>query len=184
MYPDFGWFVEGYPDWRDPSNVGLANERQVDHGWRILQGVGTVTGELFGGCLEVLDWLRGTTARPGAAEWRGRLFFVEPSEEKPTPGCQRRMLRSFGVLGVFDAIAGMLVGRLRDHSDAERAAFEATVLAIVSEEFGRPDLPIAANLPFGHTDPQWVLPLGVRAELEILGARVLRLVVQPGASQC
>ena len=174
-YPDFGWFVEGYPDWRDPSNVGLADAPQADDGWRILQGRGTVAGELFGGCLEVLDWLRGTIAWPSPEAWVGRLLFIEPSEEKPTPLQVERILRSFGVLGVFDAVAGLLVGRPRDASAAERDAFEGAVRAVVAGEFGRPDLPIAANLPFGHTDPQWVLPLGVRAELD-LDARSLRLV--------
>jgi muramoyltetrapeptide carboxypeptidase LdcA involved in peptidoglycan recycling len=46
---------------------------------------------------------------------------------------------------------------------------------VVGDEFGRPELPIVANLDFGHTDPQWVLPLGVHAELDV-DARSLRLV--------
>lgn len=175
LYPDFGWFVEGYPEWSDPANVGLAYETQPDLGWRVLQGGGTVTGELFGGCLEVLDWLRGTSAWPEPADWAGRLLFIEPSEEQPTPLQVGRMLRSMGVIGVFDAIAGILVGRRRDHTVSEQIAFEAAIRDVVASEFDRPDLPIAANLPFGHTDPQWVLPLGVRAELDV-DARVLRLV--------
>ena len=68
-----------------------------------------------------------------------------------------------------------MVGRPRDHSFEERDAFEAAIRGVVATEFGRPDLAIAANLPFGHTDPQWVLPLGVRAELD-LTRRSLRLV--------
>ena len=173
-YPAFGWFVEGYPDWRDPATVGLVNPPRPDEGWRVLQGSGRVQGELFGGCLEVLDWLRGTDALPTGEEWAGCLLFIEPSEEKPSPLQVERMLRSFGVMGVFDRIAGLLVGRPRDHSDAERDALELTIRDVISVEFGRPDLPMAAGLPFGHTDPQWVVPLGVRAELD-LEARTLRL---------
>ena len=175
VYPEFGWFVEGYPDWSDPANVGLANAPQIDEGWRILQGGGTVTGELFGGCLEVLDWLRGTSACPDLDDWAGRLLFIEPSEEKPTPLQVARMLRTLGVMGVFDAIAGVMVGRLRDHGPVERAAFDAAVIDVIAMEFGSPDLPIVSNLSFGHTDPQWVLPLGVRADLD-LDRRELRLV--------
>lgn len=166
-YPAFDAFVEGYPDWADPTRVGEVGAWQPDTGPRTLQGTGVVTGELFGGCLEVLDWLRGTWAWPDPVDWTGRLLFFETSEEKPSPLQVERMLRALGVAGVFDRLAGILVGRPRDHSVEERTAFEAAIQAVVAEEFGRPDLPIVAGLPFGHTDPQWVLPIGVRAELDV-----------------
>ena len=174
-YPAFGQFSEGYPDWHDPSRVGQINCSRPDDGWHVLQGTGHVTGELFGGCLEVLDWIRGTRAWPSADEWAGRLLVIEPSEEKPGPEQVRRILRSFAALGVFDRLAGMLVGRARDHDAAGTAAFESAIVGAVADEIGRANLPIAANLPIGHTDPQWVLPLGVRAELD-LDVRTLTLI--------
>lgn len=174
-YVPYGSFVEGYPDWRDPALVGRANPLQIDDGWHVVQGTGRVTGELFGGCLEVLDWLRGTSVWPVRDEWAGRLLFTEPSEEIPTPTQVQRILRAFGVQGVFDRIAGILVGRARDQSPEQKIILEATFRNVVGGEFGRPDLPIVANLDFGHTDPQWVLPIGVRAELDV-DARSLRLV--------
>lgn len=174
-YVPYDSFAEGYPEWRDPATVGHTNPLRPDNGWRVLQGTGRVTGELFGGCLEVLDWLRGTSAWPVGDEWSGRLLFFELSEEKPTPVQVRRILRSFDALGIFDRVVGILVGRARDHSVEERLALEAAIQDVVAVEFGRPELPIAANLPFGHTDPQWVLPLGVKAELDV-DARALRLV--------
>lgn len=123
-YVPYGGFVEGYPDWRDPAQVGLANAIQPDDGWHVVQGGGAVRGELFGGCLEVLDWLRGTSAWPADGDWTGRLLFTEPSEEIPTATQVTRMLRSFGVLGIFDRIAGILVGRARDHTPGQKAALE------------------------------------------------------------
>src|SRR5450759_4572389 len=167
--------AEGYPHWRAPATVGQANPLRHDDGWHVRQGAGRVTGELFGGCLEVLDWLRGTSAWPVGDEWSGRLLFFEPSEEKPTPLQVERILRSFGVQGIFDRVTGVLVGRARDHSAEEKAALEAAIRGVVAEEFGRPDLPLVANLPFGHTDPQWVLPLGVQAERDV-DAQTLRLI--------
>jgi muramoyltetrapeptide carboxypeptidase LdcA involved in peptidoglycan recycling len=174
-YPAFDTVVHGYPDWRDAATVGRANPAHPAGDWRVLQGSGRVRGELLGGCLEVLDWLRGTSAWPVAGEWAGRLLFIEPSEEKPAPLQVERILRSFGVEGIFDRITGILVGRPRDHSSEEVVAFESAVVGVVASEFGRPDLPIVANLPFGHTDPQWVLPIGVEAELD-LDARTLTLL--------
>jgi len=166
-YAPYDTYSEGYPDWRDAANVGLINPPRPADGWHNLQGAGRITGDLFGGCLEVLDWLRGTSAWPTGEEWSGRLLFIEPSEEKPTPLQVERILRSFGVQGIFDRVTGVLVGRPRDHSPAEVIAFETAVQRVVAEEFGRPDLPIVANLPFGHTDPQWVLPLAVEAEADV-----------------
>ena len=174
-YPAFDGYAEGYPDWADPANGGLANALRSGDGPRILQGSGSVTGELFGGCLEVLDWLRGTVAWPVGDEWAGRLLFIETSEDKPSVEQVERMLRSFGALGLFDRVAGLMVGRPRDHTVQERIALEAAIQGVVGGEFGRPDLPIVAGLPFGHTDPQWVLPLGVQAELDV-DAASLRLV--------
>lgn len=174
-YLPYDTYAEGYPDWRDPATVGQINPLRPDDGWHVLQGIGRVTGELFGGCLEVLDWLRGTSAWPVGDAWSGRLLFFETSEEKPTPLQVQRILRSFGVQGIFDQVTGVLVGRPRDHSTEERSAFEAAIQGVIGDEFGRPDLPIAANLPFGHTEPQWVLPLGVNAELDV-EARTLRLI--------
>jgi muramoyltetrapeptide carboxypeptidase LdcA involved in peptidoglycan recycling len=174
-YPTFETFTEGYPSWRDPGEVGRINSAQPAGGWHVLQGSGSVTGELFGGCLEVLDWIRGTRAWPNRDEWAGCILFVEPSEEKPGPILVERILRSFGVLGVFDGVVGIAVGRGRGQSADEAAAFRRAIVAVVAGEFGRPDLPIVANLPFGHTDPQWILPLGVRAEMN-LETQTLRLV--------
>lgn len=174
-YVPYGTYAEGYPDWNDPANVGQANPSRPAGSPRILQGHGRVTGDLFGGCLEVLDWLRGTSAWPVGDEWSGRILFIETSEDKPTALQVERILRSFGAQGIFERVTGVLVGRPRDHTEAEAADFEAAIRSVVAEEFGRPDLPIVANLPFGHTDPQWVLPLGVQAELDVDGA-MLRLV--------
>jgi muramoyltetrapeptide carboxypeptidase LdcA involved in peptidoglycan recycling len=40
------------------------------------------------------------------------------------------------------------------------------VVRVVANEFGATELPIVTNLDFGHTDPQWILPLGIRAEID------------------
>jgi muramoyltetrapeptide carboxypeptidase LdcA involved in peptidoglycan recycling len=175
VYMPYGAFSEGYPDWSDPMTVGQVSPLRPDDGWHVLQGAGQIEAELFGGCLEVLDWIRGTSAWPADGAWQGRLLFFEPSEEKPTPLQVMRILRSFGAAGLFDHVSGVLVGRPRDHSAEERTAFEQAIKRVIGGEFGNPDLPIVANLDFGHTDPQWVLPLGVRAELDV-DAQTLRLV--------
>jgi muramoyltetrapeptide carboxypeptidase LdcA involved in peptidoglycan recycling len=180
-YAPYGAFCEGYADWGDPANAGRTNALRADEGPRWLQGRGTRAGPLLGGCLEVLEFLRGTPWLPlDGATWDGRVLFFETSEEAPPPRAVKRMLRSYGVAGVFDRVAAVLVGRPRDYPDDRKRALDDLVLEVVAGECGRTELPIVTNLDFGHTDPQWILPLG--AELEIdCEARTLRLL-QPAVT--
>jgi muramoyltetrapeptide carboxypeptidase LdcA involved in peptidoglycan recycling len=76
------------------------------------------------------------------------------------------MLRNYGVQGIFDKIAALLIGRPRDYSDKEKKELDENIIKIVKTEFKNNDLPIITNMDFGHTDPQWILPLGIKAEID------------------
>lgn len=60
-------------------------------------------------------------------------------------------------------------GWIHPHYEAfvrgEKKELEDKIISIVAKEFGKPNLPIIANFDVGHSDPQFVLPLGVRAEI-------------------
>jgi len=58
----------------------------------------------------------------------------------------------------------VLIGRARDYSDDEKRKLDGGILSVVKEELDKPDLPIATNSDFGHTDPQFIMPLGAKAE--------------------
>lgn len=59
----------------------------------------------------------------------------------------------------------MLFGRARDYSPEEKIALDEMIQDVISREFGRSNLPIVTNMDFGHTDPQFILPLGILAEV-------------------
>jgi len=69
-------------------------------------------------------------------------------------------------MGVFDRISGILIGRARDYTDEEKNQLEQVVLSVIKDEFGNSELPIVCNVDFGHTDPQVILPLGIRIEVD------------------
>jgi muramoyltetrapeptide carboxypeptidase LdcA involved in peptidoglycan recycling len=166
-YRPFAAWVDGYANWGDPANAGTVGELRAHDGWHWLQGAGRAAGRLFGGCGEVLEMLKATDWWPEPSSWDGRIFFIETSEDAPTPDTVSQWLRNLGMQGVFDRVAGVLVGRARGYSDEDKARLDELVLRVVAGEFGRADLPIVSNLDFGHTDPQWVLPLGVLAEIDV-----------------
>jgi muramoyltetrapeptide carboxypeptidase LdcA involved in peptidoglycan recycling len=163
-YRPYPAWVEGYRDWHD--HVDEVGALHPHDGWRWLQGAGVRTGRLFGGCFEVLEMLKGSTFWPGADDWQDRILFLETSEEKPSVEQVRRWLFGYGVQGVFDRAAALLVGRPRGYDEGEKARLDEAIVATVAGQFGAHDLPVVSRMDFGHTDPQWILPLGALAELD------------------
>ena len=70
------------------------------------------------------------------------------------------------VQGVYDNISALMIGIARYYSDKEKETLYKHAREIIGEEFKHPNLPIVANMDFGHTDPQFILPLGVEAEVD------------------
>lgn len=165
-YKPFNSYCEGYLNWSDKSNVGKVKPTSKNTGWNILQGDSKIHGQLFGGCIEVLEFMKGTKFWPGDNFWDGKILFLETSEDKPTPDQVKWMLRNYGMQGIFDKISALLIGRPRDYSEEENKELNENIVKVVNTEFKNKNLPIITNMDFGHTDPQWILPLGIKAEID------------------
>ena len=169
-----GWTVE-FLDWGKPEHQEQRRRLKPSSGWRWLQGEGKAAGHLIGGCLEVLDWLRGTDYWPPLDEWEGALLFLEPSEEAPSPEYVLRFFRSLESMGILARLNGLLFGRPGGQiTDEERIEYDQALIRAISKEAGRTTLPIVANMDFGHTDPIMTLPYGVTVEIDC-DAQVLRI---------
>lgn len=171
-YKPYGKYCDGYPDWANKKNLGKINPIKKNDGWHWLQGNTKVQGELFGGCLEVLEMMKATDFWPSREFWQDKIFFLETSEEKPTISHIDHVLRNYGMLEVFNQISGFIFSRARDYSNKEKKELEQKIVTIVSKEFGKTNLPIVANFDIGHTDPQLVLPLGVKAEMDCQNKKI------------
>ena len=177
-YMSFGLYCDGYLDWRNTENIGKTRELKSDSGWRFLQGSAVVTGELYGGCFEVLEMLNGTEFWAGKDFWNEKVLFFETSEDKPSVQRVRRILRNYGMQGIFDRASAILFGRARDYTDEEKIEFDQMILDVIKGEFGNERLPVVSNMDFGHTDPQFILPLGVKAEVDSSN-RTFKLLESP-----
>lgn len=161
-----GWTVEML-SWATPALQNQRRTLQPSTGWRWLQGRGVARGPLIGGCIEVLDWLRGTAFWPSPETWHNALLFLETSEEAPSPEAVQRMVRCLAAVGVLEQAGAILFGRPGGNISAEQhVAYDAMLRQTVANEYGLADLPIITNMDFGHTDPIMVLPYGVEAEIE------------------
>lgn len=160
-----GWTSESQ-DWSDPAQA-RPRALQPPTPWRWLQGEGVAEGRLIGGCLEVVEFLRGTDAWPSPAEWDGAILFLETSEEAPSPDVLARALRSYAAMGVLRRLGGVLFGRPGGGIAAESfGRYEDALLKVIAEEEGLTSLPIVSRMDFGHTDPMCVLPHGALARID------------------
>ncbi len=165
LAPSDEW-TEEHLRWEDTSKANQRRTMTPNPGWRWLGGKKQAEGHLIGGCLDVIDFLRGTPWWPGPEYWNGAVFYWETSEDVPPPSQVRYVLRTYGMMGIYDRLAGMLVGRARSYTAAQQAELEESIHKVLAVEFGRPDLPVVLGLDFGHTDPQMVLPNGGRVIID------------------
>ncbi len=165
VFKPYNFYHNGYLDWSNKNNVGKLNPAIKNSGWNWLQGDSIVQGELFGGNIEVLEFLKGTEFWPNKEYWNNKILFFETSEEKPSPEQVKWMLRNYGMQGVFNKASALLFGRAKEYSSEETKQLNDYVVKIVRDEFGNKTMPIITNMDFGHTDPQWIMPLGIKAEI-------------------
>ena len=183
-------------DWLDPRALAEFGERELVPGpyddgarvggegaapWRWAGPRREVTGRTWGGCLEVLPWVMAAGRGPsdlGALE--GGVLLIETSEELPSAGEVRRLLRILGERGALGAVDAVLAARPPTSSfEVSRGAEEWARLRVeqgdvVIEEVGRynPDAVVCVGAPFGHTRPQWILPHGGVMTVDGVGKRV------------
>ena len=133
---------------------------KTNPGWRWLRE-GTASGLLVGGNLWTVLTLAGTPYWPIS---KGVILCLEEvnfgdgklllSVDQWLAQCQQ--------IGVFDQIAGLIVGKANNVTEEERELFDALVLKHTSDHL----FPILVDVDFGHTAPRLTLPIGVQASLD------------------
>lgn len=152
------WWTEEFLDWGQKQDQTRPRERQPSDGWTWLKP-GVAEGVLVGGCLESLEHLRGTRYWP---DWRGRIMFIETSEGAPPPAAVDGMLMDYENMGVLHSISGLLVGRPMRYTADQRQELRDVVL----DRTRAFEFPVIMDMDFGHTAPQFTLPIGCVARID------------------
>ncbi|MDL2343312.1 LD-carboxypeptidase [Deinococcus sp. MIMF12] len=164
-------WTQAHVDWEDETAQAVRRPFQPGDGWVWLQGEREAEGHLMGGCLEVLDMLNGTPGWPVHELWQGAVLALETSEDVPPPRQVGYWLRNYAAQGLLAGAAGLLLARPRDYTPEMVEELHGWVRRVLREA-GRGDLPVVANVDFGHTSPQLTLPLGGRVRLDPAAGRV------------
>jgi len=131
---------------------------QSSSGWKMLKP-GQAVGPLVGGEITTLVIQTGTEYMPSLD---GAVLFWE--DYGSSLAWVDRFLSHLRTMEVYDRIAGMLVGRTRT-AGFEPGASGYGLENVILESVEGYDIPVMANLDFGHTDPIMTLPIGVRATM-------------------
>ncbi|MGL5347522.1 MAG: S66 family peptidase [Peptostreptococcaceae bacterium] len=155
------WTSEYLP-WLE-SNKDIQRKTYKNKGYEVLQGSGIVRGHLIGGCIEVLEMLKGTEVWPSKEMWDNAILFFETSEDTPEPKYLEYWLRNYGSQGVFDRVSGIIFGKPYDNKYYDE--YKEVILKVIGEELRLKHIPIMYNMNFGHTAPMMVLPYGCMGEI-------------------
>ncbi len=168
-----GWTCASFA-WGDKARNQKPRPLQPCSGWRWLQGTGRHRGHLIGGCLEALDWLRGALIWPEQSVWRNSIVFLEISEDAPpAASAVMRMLRALAATGALREARGIFFGRPYG-DEAKFEEYDGAILQVLAElRLG--SLPLITRMDFGHTDPKFIVPYGVEAQIDC-DAKQIRLL--------
>lgn len=143
--------------------------------WRYIGGNKTVQGRLIGGCIDVLDFINGTSLWPSLNEWEDSVLFIETSEDMPSVEQVGYWLRGFCAQGILEKLKGILFarpgGEFLPQENAQKQKwltkyerYDEVILKIL-QEYDCADIPVVTNMDFGHTVPQLILPYGALCEI-------------------
>lgn len=173
--------ITSSPVWYDERtdfSVNALDTERVSHpetrGYQVQRGSGVVTGPLLGGCIDSLNSLI-TDARyvdepqisdryhllPTAAEFAGKILFLETSEERPTPAAYRTMLENLKARGILAAVSAIITGKPQNEQ------YYTDYCQVLKDVTADLQTPLMTNLNFGHAYPRTALPYGGMAQLDL-----------------
>lgn len=148
-----------------PSLAWIDDQQSFNDGfWLIQQGVASGLG--VGGHLATLSLLQGTPWMPNLAE---KILLIEEDMSSGQPVMFDRLLRSILQQQNNSQIAGILIGRFEKKYNMNKEI----LCKILQTKNLNPNIPIIANVDFGHTEPRCCLPIGGNISINVTSEKIL-----------
>ncbi|WP_411680236.1 S66 peptidase family protein [Clostridium thailandense] len=148
---------------RIESKASIPKAMFKNQGYEFLQGKGVVQGRLIGGCIEVMEMIKGTLLWPSKNMFKDTILFFETSEDMPEPTYIEYWLRNYGSQCILQKVKAIIFGK--PYEEKYYNEYKSSIMKIISE-LELYDLPIVYNMSFGHNEPMICLPYGAMAEID------------------
>ncbi|MFP8955273.1 S66 peptidase family protein [Natrialbaceae archaeon A-CW3] len=168
-------FTDQPGNWDDPAALEEPRETEPSPGWHWSGGSTSVSGRVWGGCLEIIDQqFLADRYLPEPAALDGTVLALETSEEIPDPEWVAGVLRALGERGLLERFSGVLVGRppARSHREDRpsewREQYRRRQREAISDAFEvyNPGAPVVQGLEFGHAYPTVPIPIGGQVTID------------------
>lgn len=144
--------------WSDDAWYKNQKERNLikNDGFLVINE-GSASGTIVGANLCTFNLLQGTEYFP---DLENSILFIEDDEES-LPHIFDRDLQSLIHLPSFSSVRGIVIGRFQMASKMTNEL----LIKIIKTKKELNNLPVIANVDFGHTDPKITFPVGRRVNL-------------------
>lgn len=149
--------------WSDDQWYLNQNKREIikNKGWWIVNQ-GYAKGEILGSNISSFVLLKGTSFMPS---FKNTILFIEKDDSSGNNTLKdfSRLLQSIIDIPSSHQIRGIVIGRFQKKSNI----LKEDLVEMIKSKKQLKNLPIIANVDFGHTDPKITIPIGGMASLRV-----------------
>ncbi len=171
LFKENSYTIEASPKWSDDAWFLDQNNRRFlpNDGHWILQP-GKARGRILGANLCTFNLLHGTTYMPSL---ENSILFLEDDAltGNDTAVTFDRDLQSLIQQPGFEGVRGLIIGRFQQASHISLEILKT----IIQNKKELKNIPMIANVDFGHTDPMITFPIGGAVQIE--AAKEVKLII-------
>ena len=166
LFSDELFEIEPSEEWSDDILYKNQKEKNLikNDGFLVINE-GKALGTLLGANLCTFNLLQGTEYFPEFPE--NTILFVEDDEMSNAVTFDRD-LQSLIHLPEFESVKGIVIGRFQNASQMTNEL----LIKIIKTKKELNNLPVIANVDFGHTDPKITFPVGGEVSLEVRNGEI------------
>jgi len=158
LFSDEEFSVRPTDNWNDDLWYKDQNDRQlIKNDSHLLINGGEASGTILGGNLCTLNLLQGTEYFPDLSN---SILFLE-DDELSNPVIFDRDLQSLIHQPSFNGVKGLVIGRFQKASNIT----SDNLIKIIKTKKELSNIPVIANVDFGHTSPMITFPIGGEAKI-------------------
>lgn len=160
LMSDKPFSIASAEEWSDDAWYLDQEKRKFikNHGELIINE-GEVEGKIIGGNLCTINLLQGTEFMP---DIKDSILFLEDDDESSIKRFDRN-LQSLLHQPKFSEVKGVVIGRFQKASKAT----DEKIIRMIKIKKELENIPVVANLDFGHTSPLFTFPVGGTAKLSV-----------------